>query len=135
MNFCWPIRFGLFCVNINENLKRKILPTFQHRAKISSSLKDRKISQFHRESIEYSATERKSTTISTRQKISLANKHKKLTGKTKEKISDSMKGKNLSEEHVEKLKKKTKGDGNPMYGKKHSSLTKRKISFQLGKDK
>lgn len=58
-------------------------------------------------------------------------KRKPMSEETKNKISHALIGKKFSEEHIANIKKSRKdvsGPNNPMYGRKQSEETKRKIS-------
>jgi group I intron endonuclease len=82
--------------------------------RISNTLKGRKLSD------------------ETKQKISLANTGKKRTDETKQKISLAFKGKSKTDEHKNALSKSIiewhKKNNNPWKGKKHSIVTKNKLS-------
>lgn len=133
---------NLICIHIFTHSARKksklgYVSSFQNRAKLSISLKNRRLSGIHKESIKFSMKKKKkrSMTIFTRQKISLGLKGKKKKESTKKKISDSLKKRFLSEKWKKSLKIQFNGKKNPMFGKKHSIFTKRKISMTIRKNK
>jgi len=132
----------LYNINYNKkklklyNKKRYIKPpfkTFQHRAKLSLSLKKFKISDVYKNKI--TNTTKKVMSLLIKKKISLANKGKKRTNDVKKKISLALSGRKISFEHKMKIKKKLSGKNNPRFGKKHSKISKRKISVSLSKKK
>ena len=71
-------------------------------------------------------------TEETKQKKSKALKGKLKTDEHKINLSKSKIGKKQSKETIEKKKIIFKGDGNPMFGKNHSSDTKQQISLNHG---
>lgn len=78
----------------------------------------------------------KSCSKKTKEKISLANTGKKRSFLMKQNISNGRKGKNSGKEHYIKLSKKFKGEGNPFYKKKHSKISRIKMSeWHTGKKK
>ncbi|ABW97866.1 hypothetical protein HAN_1g18 (nucleomorph) [Hemiselmis andersenii] len=119
---------NFFSENSPEN---RYYRTFQHRAKLSFCLKNRKLDKKHKDSINFSMLKRGSVSVLTRQKISLANKGRKKTEKVCQKIKSSLKNRRLTKHHKKKIKEKLTGKNNPMFGKKHSKNTKRKISNKL----
>jgi hypothetical protein len=132
---------NLVCIRIFTDLLTKkksklgCVSSFQNRAKLSISLKNRKLSGIHKESIKFSRRKKKKRSMSmlTRQKISLAHKGKKTKESTKKRISDSLKKRFLSKKYKRSLNIKLSGKKNPMFGKKHSIFTKRKISRTMRK--
>ena len=117
--------------NSKTNDRDTKIRTFQHKAKISNALKNRFLEKKHRDSIDFSITKRDIITILTKQKISMANKGKKRNDTIRKKISMSLKYRSLSDAHRQNLKKKFSGMNNPMFGKRHSKKTKRRISQSL----
>lgn len=68
-----------------------------------------------------------------RENISNTRKGKVLTKETKIKLSNALKGKRRTFELKEHLRKINEGKGNPMYGRRHSDISKEKIA--LGNEK
>lgn len=69
----------------------------------------------------------KKHTDETKEKLSDINKGKKINKTTRKKISLSKIGKKRSEEVVKKMKVIFSGEGNPMYGKNHSTKSIKKM--------
>lgn len=64
----------------------------------------------------------------TKLKMSKSKIGTKLSDETKQKLSKINRGKKLSNETILKLKEKLSGKNNPMYGKKHTKETRKKLS-------
>nr|UXY87681.1 CMESO_556 [Cryptomonas curvata] len=110
-----------------RNINKLLSKTFQHRAKISLKMKGNKKNVSNKNKIMAQVNKRVMTTF-TKKKISIANKGKIKTDEFKKKISLALTGRELSFEHKSKLKDKLSGEKNPRFGKKHTKLSKRKIS-------
>lgn len=118
-----------------KNIYTSLYKTFQHRAKISISMKGYKMNDKHRNNIINAASNRGNMTLLTRKKISIGNRGKKRSIEIKKKISRALTGRKLSLEHKLKLKKKLSGINNPRSNKTHSKNSKRKISMSMLKKK
>jgi hypothetical protein len=119
----------------NEILCAYLFKTFQHRAKISISLRGFKMDDIHKYNIINTTFNRGSMSTLTKKKISIGNKGKKRSTEIKKKISLALTGRKLSFEHKLKLKNKLSGINNPRYNKTHSKNSKRKISMSMLKRK
>lgn len=64
----------------------------------------------------------------TKQKIGKAHKGKQLSDKTKQKISKANKGRKLSEEHKQRISERMSGKKHPLYNKRHSEKSCKKMS-------
>lgn len=109
--------------------------TFQHRAKLSllknfsSSLENNlHVSRFQKKT---------DTTVSqlTRKRISLSKKGKKKKKSVICKISKALKGRIFSHNHKKNIGLSVLGIKNPMFGRLHSKISKRKIGKKLLKKK
>lgn len=70
-------------------------------------------------------------TEETCRKISEANKGRTFSVESRRKMSESAKAKVLSEEHRRKISEATRGKNNPMYGKRHTDMQRKKMSESL----
>ena len=114
-----------------RNINKPLFKTFQHRAKISLSMKGNIKSDLHKKKIIIAHANKGVMTLLTKKKISIANKGKKKSNDFKKKISLALTGRQLSSEHKSKLTYKLSGNKNPRFGKKHSKTWKRKISMSI----
>jgi len=128
---------------INLNVRKKIHKscmmyldqTFQHRARLSliknfpPKFEERSKIHNHQRNID------KSISQLTRKRISLSKKGKKMKKKVVLKIKNSLKGRKFSSIHKKNLKYSSIGIKNPMFGRLHSKMTKRKIGKKLMKKK
>ena len=118
-----------------KNVYMSLFKTFQHRAKISISLKGFKMDGKHKYNIRNAVSNRGRMTLLTKKKISIGNRGKKRSTEIKKKISLALTGRKLSFEHKLKLKNKLSGINNPRSNKTHSKHSKRKISISMLKKK
>lgn len=109
--------------------------TFQHRAKLSLF---KNFSSTLENNLHVSRFQRKTdTTVSqlTRKRISLSKKGEKKKKSVICKISKALKGRIFSHNHKKNIRLSVLGIKNPMFGRLHSKISKRKIGKKLLKKK
>mmetsp|Transcript_15285 Transcript_15285/g.38876 ORF Transcript_15285/g.38876 Transcript_15285/m.38876 type:complete len:151 (-) Transcript_15285:2636-3088(-) len=120
--------YNFFSMNSSENRHYR---TFQHKAKISFRLKSQQIEQKTEKFFFLSKISMDPGALFHRQKIIPVNKEERTVEQTGQKNKFSFKKRRLTKQHRNKIKQKLIGKNNPMFGRKHSKQTKRKISNKL----
>jgi uncharacterized OB-fold protein len=104
--------------------------TEEEKKKVSDTLKGKPWTKEHLENLS-NANKNRIWTEEERRKVGETNRGKVLSDETKKKISDAKKGSKFSEEVKKGMSIRNRGEGNPMFGKKHSDIIKEKISKRL----